>query len=148
MRSACPSDDCGFVFWNNPLPVVAALVELEGHILLARNKAWPEKFFGLITGFVEKGESPEEAVAREVKEELGLDTEAASLIGLYPFPVKNEIIMAFYISAKGTLKTSDEIAEVSSVPPEKLKPWSFGTGLAVRDWLNTRNSKTAGKEQS
>ncbi len=56
-RVACPSGH--WTHWDNPLPVVAALVEVEGRILLARNAAWPEKTFALITGFMERGETPE-----------------------------------------------------------------------------------------
>src|SRR4030095_7408859 len=66
--------DCGFVHWDNPLPVVAAIVEHEGGVILARNKTGADpKMFGLITGFLEKGETPEAAVAREVREELSLE---------------------------------------------------------------------------
>ena len=42
---------CGFTHWNNPTPVLAAIVEYQGQVLLARNAAWPPKMFGLITGF-------------------------------------------------------------------------------------------------
>ena len=66
---------CGYVHWNNPLPVVAAIVEYEGKILLARNAAWPEGMFALITGFLENGETPEEGIAREVLEETSLQAE-------------------------------------------------------------------------
>ena len=66
LRRACPSPDCGYVFWDNPVPVVAGLVERDGLIVLARNHAWPEKMFGLVTGFLEREETPEEGVAREV----------------------------------------------------------------------------------
>lgn len=44
-RHACPS--CGFVFYDNPVPVVAALLEHGQTMLLVRNKGWPEKWFGL-----------------------------------------------------------------------------------------------------
>jgi len=67
----CASNDCGYVCWDNPIPVVAAIVEMEGQVVLARNKEWPGKIFGLITGFLERAETPETAVKREVKEELG-----------------------------------------------------------------------------
>ena len=70
-RSVCVDDSCGYTFWNNPVPVVAALVEHEGAIVLANNHGWPEQWFGLITGFLERRESPETAVLREVQEELG-----------------------------------------------------------------------------
>lgn len=135
---ACESETCNYVFWDNPLPVVAALVEHGGYVLLARNKTWPPKMYGLITGFLEKKESPEEAVLREVKEELGLDAEIVGLIGLYPFFEKNELIIAYHVSSQGEIIMGEELAEVKAVLPEKLKPWAFGTGFAVRDWLKKR----------
>jgi NAD+ diphosphatase len=135
---ACSVKNCEYVFWDNPLPVVAAIVEHDGNVLLARNKAWPPKIFGLITGFLEKGESPDEAILREVKEELDLDAKLVGMIGIYPFPEKNQIIIAFHVSAKGAIKMGEELAEVRSVPPDKLRPWPFGTGYAVKDWLEKR----------
>ena len=60
--------DCGFVHWDNPAPVLAALVEYQEHIVLARNHAWTAGAFGLITGFLERDEAPAAGVAREVKE--------------------------------------------------------------------------------
>lgn len=139
-RLACPDASCGYVFWDNPLPVLAGLVERDGLIVLARNHAWPEKMFGLVTGFMERGETPEEGVAREVKEELGLDTLSARLIGLYPFQRKNELILAYHVVAEGEITLNEELAEFRLIPPEKLRPWDFGTGLAIRDWLARRTS--------
>jgi NADH pyrophosphatase NudC (nudix superfamily) len=137
-RLACPAPACDYVFWDNPVPVVAGLVEYEGRIVLARNRAWPEKTFGVITGFLERDETPEEAVAREVKEELNLDTVSAHLIGVYSFRRKNELIIAYHVPARGTIRLNEELAEFRLIAPEKLRPWDFGTGLAVRDWLRAR----------
>lgn len=134
-RQACA---CGYVHWDNPVPVVAAIVEHEGAVILARNKDWPEKMYGLITGFLEKDEAPEDAVKREVKEELNLDAAAAHLVGLYPFARRNELIIAFHVPATGTVRLNQELADVRRIAPEKLRPWDFGTGLAVADWLKTR----------
>lgn len=134
LRQVCAAG-CGHVEWGNPLPVVAALVEREGRIVLARNHAWAEGTFGLIAGFLEAGESPEAAVAREVAEELGLLAGSVSLIGVYPFERKNEIIIAYHVPATGEIVLNEELAEFRLVPPEKLRAWDFGTGLAVRDWL-------------
>ena len=53
-RQACPDEACGFVWWDNPAPVVAALVEYHGSVVLARNQAWAAGNFGLITGFLER----------------------------------------------------------------------------------------------
>jgi NAD+ diphosphatase len=135
-RRACPG--CDFVHWDNPAPVVAALVERDGLIVLARNHAWPEKKFGLITGFLERDESPEEAVAREVKEELDLEANSVALIGVYPFARKNEVIIAYHVVAAGEIALNEELVEFRLIPPEKLRPWESGTGPAVRDWLKSQ----------
>jgi NAD+ diphosphatase len=137
-RLGCAHAACGYVHWDNPVPVVAALVERGGMVVLARNHAWPPKMFGLITGFLERDESPEAAVVREVKEELDLDAGGVSLIGNYAFPRKNEIILAYHVIATGEVSLNEELAEFRLIPPEKLRPWPFGTGLALRDWLAAR----------
>jgi NAD+ diphosphatase len=139
-RRACLKEGCGFIHYGNPLPVVAAIVEHEGAVVLVRSHGWPEKLFGLVTGFLEAGESPEEGVLREVKEELDLDGEVVGLIGAYSFQMRNELIVAFHVRATGVLKLGAELAGFKKIAPEKLRPWDFGTGLAVRDWLAKRPS--------
>ena len=79
-RLRCADTACGYVHWDNPVPVVAAIIEHEGQVLLARNAAWPDKMYGLITGFLERGEEPSEAVLREVAEETGLKGELVGLV--------------------------------------------------------------------
>ncbi len=137
-RFACPKDGCGFVHWGNPTPVVAAIVELDGRIVLARGATWPEKMFGLVTGFLEAKETPEAGVLREVKEELGLDAVIVRLVGVHPFELRNELIVTFHVKATGSITLSDELAEVKLVDPDKLRAWPFGTGLAVQQWLDER----------
>ena len=137
-RPACAAADCDFVLWENPVPVVAALVEYAGQIVLARNATWPEKQFGLITGYLERDETPDTAVAREVAEELGLSAHSVSLIGLYNFAPKNQLIIAYHVLACGQIVLNEELAEFKLIEPNKLKAWEFGTGPAVRDWLAGR----------
>lgn len=141
-RRCCEEPGCGFVHWGNPVPVVAALVEVAGGILLARNRAWPAHQFGLITGFLEPDEAPDAAAAREVTEELGLNVEQCDWIGNYPFSRQNQVILAYHVMAAGHLKLNEEIAEVRLIPVERLKSWEFGTGLAVRDWLARRRAQS------
>lgn len=135
-RRTCPA--CGFTHWNNPAPVVAALVQVGDLILLARNAAWPPKTFALITGFLEAGETPEEGIAREVMEETSLEVERTSLIGVYEFTRKNELIIAYHVIASGSVALSEELVEYRMVAPERLRPWRAGTGLAVADWMRAR----------
>jgi NAD+ diphosphatase len=147
---------CSHIVYGNPTPVVAAIVEHResgaepavllasepAHVILARGVGWPEKMFGLITGFLEAGETPEAGVLREVKEELGLEGQVASLVGVYAFELRNEIIIAYHVIAEGPVSVGAELEEVKRVPIEKLRPWPFGTGEAVRDWLARRRAAT------
>ncbi len=135
-RATCPSGH--FVHWNNPLPVVAALVEYDGRILLARNAAWTHGLFALITGFLEADETPEAGIAREVKEETNLDVVKTTLIGVYEFMRKNELIIAYHVEAEGTIALNEELAEFRLVAPERLRPWRAGTGYAMADWMRAR----------
>ncbi|MBC3862940.1 NUDIX domain-containing protein [Undibacterium jejuense] len=135
LRLSCP--DGHWTHWDNPLPVLAALVEVDGKILLARNAAWPEKNFALITGFMERGETPEQGVARELKEETNLDADIISLIGVYEFIKKNEVIIAYHVRASGDINLSPELVEYRLIEPQKLRPWNAGTGHAVADWMRS-----------
>ncbi|MBZ0118600.1 MAG: NUDIX domain-containing protein [Sandaracinaceae bacterium] len=137
-RLACPS--CAFVFYDNPLPVVAAIVEHEGEVVLVRQHGWPDKWLGIVTGFLERGETPEQGILREVKEELGLGGEVVSLVGAYAFPQRNEIIIAYHVRASGEIVLGAELERFKKVAIDKLQPWPFGTGLAVRDWLARRHA--------
>lgn len=143
LRAVCGAAGCGFVAWGNPLPVVAALIECEdrgGRILLARNHGWAEGKFGLVTGFLESGETPEAAVMRETAEETALVARSVALIGVYPFHPANEVIIAYHVKTCGDIVLNEELAEYRLIEPARLRPWEFGTGLAVRDWLAGREA--------
>ena len=142
-RQRCPKPDCGFIHWNNPTPVVAALVETPQGVILAHNREWPRGVISIITGFLEPEEEPTEAVLREVEEELGLVSDHAELIGLYPFARMNQLIMAYHVKARGEVRLGDELDEFRVIPVEKLKGWNFGTGLAVSDWIAGRQRLSA-----
>lgn len=134
----CP--DCDFVVWDNPIPVVAAIVEHEGKVILTRSKGWPEKWLGIVAGFLEKGETPETGVLREVREELGLDGEIVSFVGHYAFEMRNQIIFAYHVRIEGEIVLGAELESIKVVPPEEVRPWDVGTGPALKDWLATRSS--------
>lgn len=57
-RLACSSSECGFVFWNSPTPVVAGIIETEQGVVLAKNSAWEDYVYSVITGFINPNESP------------------------------------------------------------------------------------------
>jgi 8-oxo-dGTP pyrophosphatase MutT (NUDIX family) len=80
------------------------------------------------------------AVIREVREELGLDGTIAGFVGNYSFFEMHQLILAFHVSASGRVTLGEELAEVRYVAPDRLKPWPFGTGPAVKDWLEKRTA--------
>lgn len=129
---------CDWTHWNNPTPVLAAIVQYQGHILLARNAAWAGRRFALITGFMEAGESPEDGIRREIAEETHLQTESLSLVGVYDFQRMNQVIIAYHAVAHGEIVLSPELVEYKLYRPEDVICWPAGTGYAMADWLRTQ----------
>jgi len=129
---------CGWTHWNNPTPVLAAVIEYEGKILLARNAAWAGKMYALITGFMEAGETPQEGISREVKEETNLDVTSLALIGVYDFQRMNQVIIAYAVQATGDVRLSPELADYRLYDHAEVKCWPAGTGYALADWLRTK----------
>ena len=140
-RLTCPDPNCGYIHYANPAPVVAALVEHEGDVILIQNKGWPATWFGLVSGFLERGESPEDGVLRELEEELGLQGRIVELIGVYAFEMRNELIVAYHVEASGEIAIGHELEAYKRVPPDKLRPWPMGTGHAVKHWLEKHHPK-------
>jgi NADH pyrophosphatase NudC (nudix superfamily) len=138
-RLRCPA--CGYTHWNNPTPVLAAIIECtdrEGRVLLARNAAWRGRMFALITGFMEAGETPEEGVKREVAEETALAVQALDLVGVYDFQRMNQVIIAYHAQASGEIRLSPELAEYKLFAPADIRCWRAGTGMALAQWLRSR----------
>lgn len=138
-RLRCPS--CDFTHWNNPVPVLAAVIECtdrDGRILLARNAAWPGRFFALITGFMEAGETPEDGIRREVSEETGLHVSQLQLLGVWDFQRMNQVIIAYHAQAHGEIRLSPELAEHKLIAPQEIRCWRSGTGFALATWLRGR----------
>ena len=135
-RLRCPH--CQWTHWDNPTPVLAGIVEIDGQILLARNALWTDGFFGLITGFMEAGETPEDGIAREVKEETNLDVYETSLVDVSAFLRKNQVLLAYHVKARGTVALSPELADYKLENPATLQCWTTGTGFALRKWLRSQ----------
>jgi NADH pyrophosphatase NudC (nudix superfamily) len=129
---------CGYTHWNNPTPVLAAVVEYQGKILLAQNAAWPGKKFALITGFMEAGETPRGGIEREIKEETNLEATELNLIGVYDFQRMNQVIVAYHAVCHGEVKLSPELVDYRLYAFEEVKCWPSSTGYALADWLRTR----------
>lgn len=126
-RLVCSADNCEYIFWNNPVPVVAGIIQYNNKIILARNSQWPENIFSMITGFLEKDEHPESAILREAQEELGLNCQIQQFIGHYSFNEMNQIILAYWLKTyDDTSNLSTEISEIKQVDRNKLSDYDFG----------------------
>lgn len=128
---------CDFTHWNNPTPVLAGIVQVGDKVLLARNAAWQNRMFALITGFMEAGETPEEGIRREIAEETGLTVTALRLVGVHDFQRMNQVLITYHAMAEGEIRLSPELVEYKLLPPHQVKCWPAGTGLAMADWLRS-----------
>ena len=82
-RWSCP--DCGTVDYDNPRPCVTALIIRSKRLLLIRRALDPGAgLWDFPGGFLEKGETPEQGLSREISEELGAQIENARLLGFFP----------------------------------------------------------------
>jgi NAD+ diphosphatase len=93
--------------------VIMAVTDPGDRCLLARNAQWPLRRVSVLAGFVEPGESAEQAVAREVHEETGIVVGEVSYAGSQPWPMPHNLMLGFRARAVGTdiCVDADEIAE-------------------------------------
>jgi len=129
---------CGYEAYFNPKPVAGAIpVDDRGRVILLRRGFAPRR--GLWTfpgGFVELGESVEEAARRETAEELGMTIDVQRLVGVYSRGTDRVVLIVFLARALGPPHTSPEAAEVHAFDVDQL-PWDelafWSTELALRD---------------
>ena len=138
-RLCCQDNSCGFIYWNNPIPVVGIVVETEEGIVLAHNKLAPQHIFSIITGFLESNESPDIAAQREMKEELGLDAIKTNFLGVFPFAKANQIVIAYHIVAKGTIQLNEELDEFKIIQKTDLLSYKKRNQFEVQEWLDKLN---------
>lgn len=137
----CPA--CGYLTYFNPKPVAAAIpFDAQGQIVLLRRAFDPGA--GLWTfpgGFVDLGESVEEAARREAREELEVDLELTGLVGVYSRADERVVLVVFAASLAGEPQTTDEAVEVGRFAPDDL-PWDalafWSTALALRAAIAAR----------
>ena len=89
----CPS--CGLLAFPRLAPAVITLIERDGEALLARGRTFPVPMYSCIAGFVEPGETMEEAVHREVREEVGVAITDVRYIASQPWPFPHSLMIGF-----------------------------------------------------
>jgi NAD+ diphosphatase len=129
----CPA--CGAHHFPRTDPVVIVRVVDEEHdrLLLGRQGSWPEGRFSVLAGFVEPGETLEEAVRREVREESGVEVGAASYVASQPWPFPSSLMLGFHAeTAGGEPRPSDgELAEVRWFERDEVEAAADGRGEIV-----------------
>ncbi len=127
---------CGFIFYIDPKLAVLALVPYQGGLVLVRRSIEPGYGLWVVPGgFVDLGETVEEAVVREAYEEAGLTVRVVRLQNIYSYRHSRTVIAAYqteYVS--GTLRPGDEELEARVFAPEEL-PWSDIAFSSTREAL-------------
>jgi ADP-ribose pyrophosphatase YjhB (NUDIX family) len=129
---------CGYQAYFNPKPVAAAIpLDADGRVILLRRGFDPGQ--GLWTfpgGFVDLGESVEDAAHREADEELGITLELGRLVGVYSRADDRVVLIVFMAAAHGEPRTTPEATEIRHFAPAEL-PWAqlafWSTAQALRD---------------
>ncbi len=90
----CPEDGSEHYPRTDPA-VIMSVVDPDDRLLLGRSPHWPEGRFSVLAGFVEPGESFEQAVAREVEEEVGIRVDDVTYLGNQPWPFPSSVMIGF-----------------------------------------------------
>ncbi len=116
----CPS--CGLTAYPRVSPAVIVLVRRGERALLARAGNFPRPFFSTLAGFVEAGETLEETVQREIREEVGVEVENVRYFGSQPWPFPHSLMIGFTAEhAGGEIRVDGvEIAEAAFFAPDAL----------------------------
>ena len=106
----CPQ--CGLLHFPRLAPAIIVLVEQGNQLLLARSRHFMPGMYSVLAGFVEPGESLEEAVVREVKEEVGIAIKDIKYFGSQPWPFPHSLMIGFTATyASGEISLDDQEIE-------------------------------------
>jgi len=129
--------------YRNPKLTVDGVVTRDGKILLVLRKNEPFRGrWALPGGFVEYGETVEEAVAREVEEETGLATEITGIVGVYSDPGRDPrghtVSIAYLLSPKDEKEPAggDDASEAKFFDADELPPLAFDHDKIIKDALH------------
>lgn len=139
---------CGMIHYPRLSPAIIVLVRDGERLLLARSHGFPAGLYSVLAGFVEPGESIEEAVRREVREEVGVEVRNLRYFGSQPWPFPNSLMIGFTAEyAGGELRIDPqeiedagwyEIGRFPSLPPR----FSIARTM-IEDFVNQPRRGTA-----
>jgi NAD+ diphosphatase len=133
----CPQ--CGYLSFPRISPAVIVLVEREDRCLLARSPRFKGEFYSVLAGFAEPGETLEETVAREVREETGIEVQDIRYFGSQPWPFPDSLMIGFTARyAGGEIRVDgEEILDAHWFPYDRLPtvPPKISIARALIDWF-------------
>ena len=143
----CADDACAQVQFPRSDPAIITLIRRGERALLVHQTEWPERRFSTLAGFVEPGESLEQALAREVDEEVGLAAERTEYFASQPWPFPHTLMVGFRTEAgPGDVVLGDELADARWFTRPELReavasgevvipdPYALSRSL-IDDWL-------------
>jgi NAD+ diphosphatase len=145
----CPNAACGAEHFPRLDPAIIVLVTDGERALLGRQASWPEGRYSTIAGFVEPGESLEDAVAREVLEETGVMVTEASYHSSQPWPFPSSLMVGFTAHAApgAVAKADEELEDVRWFTREDIASGSAGlpppqsvSFRLIEDWYDSGTS--------
>ncbi|GIX30538.1 MAG: NADH pyrophosphatase [Porticoccaceae bacterium] len=138
---------CNATFYPRLSPCVMALIHRGDECLLARNAAWSVPRFSVVAGFVEPGETAEDAVRREVAEEVGVEVGRLEYYASQPWPFPGQLMLGFFAEYAGGEVVVDgrEIAEARWYRYDRLPntiPGAFAlSGRLIREFVRRRGGE-------
>jgi ADP-ribose pyrophosphatase YjhB (NUDIX family) len=133
---------CSFIFYQDPKVVAGTVFTLEGGIVLLKRGVEPALGKWVFPGgYVDRGESVQEAAVRETKEESQLDVRLGPLLNVYSYPQSPNVIVVYTAEViGGALTAADESVDARIFAPNEV-PWQElafdSTKEALNDYIDT-----------
>lgn len=139
---------CGYTQYPRVSPCVIVLVTRGREVLLARSANFPRGMFSTLAGFIEAGESVEEALHREVREEVGVSLRAPRYVASQAWPFPNSLMLGFHAEwDAGEIKVDgEEIVEANWYSIDDL-PMIPPQGSISRQLIDSYVAQYAGQKQ-
>lgn len=150
-RRICTRSECGREHFPRLDPAIIVIVEQAGRCLLGRQPGWPAGRYSTLAGFVEPGESLEDAVRREVGEESGVQVGDVHYHSSQPWPFPSSLMLGFTAEALTTdIRCEDELEDARWFTPDQLESavrcgdvlLPFKSSVSFRliaDWMASRH---------
>jgi NAD+ diphosphatase len=128
--------DCRLPMYPRLAPAMIVAVERGEQVLLARSPHFPPGIYSMLAGFVEPGESAEEAVIREVFEETRIVVEDVRYFSSQPWPFPNSLMLGFIAQYKsGEIDVSEDELEAAGWYDARNLPKTFPGNVSISQWL-------------